>query len=199
MERQRRLAVFDFDGTITRTDSMVRFLWHSFGVWRSVCGVLACAPWIVGYFLRLVDGHNAKQRLLSHFLKGMPLPRFESLCAGFVSSYGAIIRPLAMQTVKSHLDCGDLVVVLTASVEQWVVPFFAGLGVTVIGTRLEVSPDGVLTGRLSTPNCYGAEKCRRLRSALTDDQRELPVEAYGDSRGDHELLEMAQWPHYREF
>ncbi len=199
MSRERRLAVFDFDCTITRADSMVRFLWFSFGMARCLWGTLLCTPWIVGYFLRLTGGHCAKQRVLSHFLKGMPLARFEALCTRFAAASGKIIRPTAMQAIVGHLRQGDAVVVLTASVEQWVAPFFAGLDVTVVGTRLEVDCNGMLTGRLLTPNCYGAEKCRRLRAALTPALLALPIEAYGDSRGDRELLDAAKWPHYREF
>ncbi len=199
MDRERRLAVFDFDGTITRADSMVRFLRYSFGMVRCLYGALLCSPWIVGYFLRLTGGHCAKQRVLSHFLKGMPLDRFETLCARFAASEGAILRQNAMRAIACHLRQGDAVVVLTASVEQWVAPFFAGLDVTVVGTRLEVDGNGMLTGRLSTPNCYGAEKCRRLRAALPPSLLALPIEAYGDSRGDRELLDAAKWPHYREF
>ena len=199
MDREKRIAVFDFDGTVTRCDSMVRLLRWAFGIGGCLWGALCCAPWIVGYFLHLIDGHQAKQRLLTHFLKGMTAEQFETKCRDFAAANADILRPTAMQTIDAHLAAGDHVVVLTASVEQWVAPFFRGRKVKVVATQLEVDAGGCLTGRLLTPNCYGAEKCRRLRAALTADQLALPIEAYGDSRGDRQLLAMARWPHYREF
>lgn len=48
----------------------------------------------------------------------------------------------------------------------------------------------------STPNCYGAEKVKRLLTKYPDrDFYRLVV--YGDSRGDRELLSIADESHYR--
>ena len=58
--------------------------------------------------------------------------------------------------------------------------------------------DGRLTGRFLTPNCYGAEKVNRIRQLLPDRQHYYLV-AYGDSRGDRELLAEADEAYYKPF
>ena len=66
----------------------------------------------------------------------------------------------------------------------------------VIATRLETDGVGRVTGRYDGGNCYGAEKARRLRALLGEAAVELY--AYGDSRGDREMLAMADHAYYRE-
>ena len=62
-------------------------------------------------------------------------------------------------------------------------------------THLEADAAGRLTGRLDGPNCRGPEKERRLRAWLTDRGLEkATLWAYGDSRGDRELLALADRP-----
>lgn len=73
--------------------------------------------------------------------------------------------------------------------------------IEVIGTKIEVT-DGRLTGRFLTPNCYGAEKVRRLQEAcprLATERGNYNVVAYGDSRGDREMLEFADEAYYKPF
>lgn len=46
------------------------------------------------------------------------------------------------------------------------------------------------TGRFATPNCWGKEKARRVEEWLSTRERGL-IYAYGDNRGDREMLAMA--------
>jgi len=76
---------------------------------------------------------------------------------------------------------------VSASPELYVAPVARRLGFdATLATRLQVGPDGLLTGRLVGRNCRGPEKVRRLQEWFGD---ETPVVfAYGDSRGDREML-----------
>jgi phosphoserine phosphatase len=81
-------------------------------------------------------------------------------------------------------------VVVTASPENWVsrlVPEFK-----VLWTKMEFNP--CFTGRFLTPNCYAQEKVNRILAAypeLETDRSSVYVTAFGDSRGDKEMLEFA--------
>jgi phosphoserine phosphatase len=57
---------------------------------------------------------------------------------------------------------------------------------------------GRLTGRFLTKNCYGQEKVRRVTQVLPKRDNYILV-AYGDSRGDKELLDYADVRHYKPF
>lgn len=195
----RRVVAFDFDGTYTLNDSLPLFLKWAFGKrcywWR----VLLCLPWIVLFKLRLLYGGQAKERLMGHFVKGMPQEKFQALGRDFAAHYQpTLTRPEAEHAMLRALDSGDQVMVVTASVIDWVKPWFQGRDVTVLATEMEVDADGRLTGRFATPNCNGAEKWRRIVEAVPDiEQRELV--AYGDSGGDRVMLAHADRAYLRDF
>ena len=97
--------------------------------------------------------------------------------------------------LRQRVPEGADVVIVSASIDNWVQPFCPQ--VTVLGTQIEVI-DGRLTGRFLTNNCYGQEKVNRLLT-LYPDRSTYHLIAYGDSRGDQQLLAFADEAHYRPF
>ena len=67
----------------------------------------------------------------------------------------------------------------------------------VLATQAALAHDR-LTGRSLSPNCYGSEKVRRLLQRFPDRQQ-YRLTAYGDSRGDREMLAFADEAHYKPF
>ena len=92
--------------------------------------------------------------------------------------------------------------VVSASIDNWVAPFFCheenGHHLSIVGTRIEVV-DGKVTGRFLTANCYGPEKVRRVQALLSRARDHYHITAYGDSRGDKEMLQYADERHYKPF
>ena len=194
----KRTVAFDFDGTYTLRDSLPCFLKASFGRWAYWKGLLLCLPWILLFKLGILKGGEAKERLIAHFVKGMPQDRFKALCEAFKAQKPTLQRPEAHRAMQQALASGDQVLVVTASLRDWVEPWFEGMGVQVLGTELEVGADGLLTGRFAKPNCNGDEKWRRLQEAVPDiTQREFV--AYGDSGGDKAMLSHADKAYLRDF
>ena len=195
----RRVVAFDFDGTYTLSDSLPLFLKWSFGKWRYWWGLLLCLPWLVLFKLRLLRGGQAKERLISHFVKGMPQEEFQALGRQFAAHYQpTLTRPEAEQAMNAALENGDQVLVVTASIIDWVKPWFKDRDVTILSTEMEVDADGRLTGHFACPNCNGAEKWRRIVEAVPDvEQRELV--AYGDSGGDRVMLAHADKAYLGDF
>lgn len=197
--KQQQLAAFDFDGTITLRDSFLDFLIKSRGRGKVAWGLLLHIPLICLYKLGFISNEKAKERLFSYFFKGLHQEKFLGLCEYYGERIPEIVNPEALACVRQHLSCGREVVIVTASVEDWIRPWALQVGIReVIGTRIEIGSDGRLTGKFSTPNCYGAEKVKRLRSAYPLRDTYL-LYAYGDSRGDRELLEFADYAYWREF
>ena len=50
----------------------------------------------------------------------------------------------------------------------------------------------------ATPNCYGPEKVRRIREVFPD-RDNYHLTAFGDSRGDKEMLDYADQGYYKPF
>lgn len=146
----------------------------------------------------LYPNWKVKQKVFAHCFKGMKLSDFNNWCARFAHDKASVLRPKGVQKIGEILEAGDRVVIVSASINNWVEPFFAGLsGVFVIGTMIE-NRDGVITGRFLTRNCYGEEKVRRLLQ-LYPERQDYWLVAYGDSRGDFELLDFANESHYKPF
>ena len=125
---------------------------------------------------------------------------FDRLCLSFARQNPQLLRPEGVATVKRILgEPETAVVVISASIDNWVRPFFDGFGgkVQVLGTQIEVA-DGLLTGRFTSRNCYGQEKVNRL-TALYPHRKDYRLTAFGDSRGDRELLAYADRGFYKPF
>lgn len=187
----KQLFAFDFDGTLTTRDTLIAFIRYACGTPRFLLGFLLHAPLLVLMKLRLYSNGKAKQRLFSWFFRGMPIETFDALCQSFASTHRHLLRPETVRLLQQALSEGSEVLVVSSSIDNWVQPFFPA--VTVLGTQIEVI-DGCLSGRFLTPNCYGQEKVRRIL-ALHPDRSAYRLTAYGDSRGDRELLAFADEAH----
>ena len=93
-----------------------------------------------------------------------------------------------------HLSrCGHEVVIVSASLDVYLDEVARSLGVAhLLCTGLVADERGRCTGHLRGANCRGAEKVARLRALFGDDDVELW--AYGNSRGDDEMLALAHHP-----
>lgn len=198
---RQRVVVFDFDGTLTRRDTLIEFIRYAKGTWRLLAGLLLFSPLLVLMKLHLYDNGKAKQRLFSYFFKGMRLDHFDALCGRFADdSRERLLRDDGLRLMEKEAAGGARVMVVSASVDNWVAPFFqGGVRPEIVGTKIGVE-DGRLTGLFTTPNCYGPEKVRRVQQAepgIAARRTHYYIVAYGDSRGDKEMLAYADEGHYR--
>ncbi|KAA3640209.1 MAG: HAD-IB family hydrolase [Bacteroidetes bacterium] len=193
-----KLVVFDFDGTLTKTDSMLELTRYFFGPIRFVIGMAFLSPVLVLYKLKLLPNWRTKQYYLTHFFGGMPLNEFQTVCDRFASEkIPNLLRPGVVETINTYKSKGHQLVIVSASAENWLTRWGDENHLTVIGTNLEVV-DGRITGKLNGRNCYGPEKVIRLKEEFDlDDFSEIIV--YGDSRGDRELMELATQSFYKPF
>ena len=193
-----KVYAFDFDGTLTRRDTLIEFIRFAKGDKAFLLCFLRYSPLLVLMKLGLYPNWKAKQRVFSHCFRGMAVDTFNSLCSRFACDKARLMRPKGMKKLREVLAEGGKVVVVSASVNNWVEPFFAGIGgVYVVGPMVE-EREGVLTGRFLTKNCYGEEKVTRLLQ-LFPERTQYWLTAYGDSRGDFELLDFANESYYRPF
>ena len=191
----KQVDAFDFDGTLTTRDTLLAFICYAKGTRAFLWGFLRHAHLLVLMKLRLYPNWKAKQRVFSYFFGGMSLDVFDVLCQQFAADNRHLLRPEGIQAVQQAQADGAEVLIVSASIDNWVQPFFPS--VKVVGTQIEVA-NGRLTGRFLTPNCYGEEKVRRIL-ALYPDRHEYHLTAYGDSRGDKQLLAFADEAHYKPF
>lgn len=193
-----KIVAFDFDGTLTHTDSFVAFLKFTSGSIR-IAAAFAAQPSLLGDYIATRDRGALKSRLLFKLLGAIPKRELEAWAASFAEAAGdELFRPDALAEWNRQDQPDRLRVIVTASPQILVAPFGELIGADrVIGTRLAFSDSGRLLPDLDGINCRGEEKMCRLREAFGP---ELDLEAaYGDTAGDREMLAAARHPHYRVF
>jgi HAD superfamily hydrolase (TIGR01490 family) len=194
------IAVFDFDGTITKKDTLLEFVKFSKGKKQFYLGFFLFSPLLVAMKLKLYPNWKAKQKLFSYFYKNIPVKQFNEWGNGFSSEINKIVRPKAMETIKLHKENGNKTIIISASVENWIKPWAEKIiGIeTIIATEIEIDKNGLLTGRFLTKNCYGQEKVNRLLEMFPN-RKDYKFIAYGDSRGDKEMIDFADEGFYNKF
>ena len=193
-----KLALFDFDGTITTKDSLVDFIQFAVGKPNYYTGLLKLSPLLTAYTLKLIPNHIAKEKLIAHFFKGWDSERFQELAEQYaLERIDAITKPDAVKKIEWHQKEGHRIVIVSASIECWLNAWCKNNHIELISTKLEVA-DGKLSGKFATKNCYGIEKANRVKEACNLENYDY-IYAYGDSRGDRELLALADESFYRPF
>ncbi len=192
------IAFFDFDGTITKKDSLPDFIKFSVGIQAYYLGLLQVSPWLAAFKLGFISNDKAKKRLWSHFFKGWSIDKLKKQADTYsLEQIDKISRPEAMAKIRWHKEMGHKVVIVTASMECWLHKWCLKNDLDLIATKAEVK-DGRLTGGFATPNCNYGEKVKRIKSQYTIEEYDS-VFAYGDSPGDKEMLSLARKKYYRLF
>lgn len=78
----KQLALFDFDGTITTDDSLIKFIRFVVGDAKTLWGMLLLSPMLIIYKLKLISNYKAKQmmwRSMMLVIKAIPERIFKGL------------------------------------------------------------------------------------------------------------------------
>ncbi len=190
----RRVAAFDFDGTITRRDTLVPFLLRTAGPWATLRGAATGAvAWLAGGRDRNARRAKAKQAYLRAVFAGTPIADLQERGHEYAAGLPDQFRPASLERIAWHRSEGHELVLVTASLRLYAEPAAMALGFDhVIAVDLDIDETGRATGAIVGVNVRGPEKATRLRRHLGDGPVELW--AYGDSDGDAELLAMADHP-----
>ena len=188
----RKYALFDFDDTLIRGDSIVKMCLFAFRR-----GLIA--PWelvkITGlsvlYLCGLTTAQKSKEAAM-HFLSGKSETEVEKLAEEFCEK---VLLPRLYQDgvkeLKEKAESGCEVWLISSSPAFYLQPLMKHLPITgVIGTRMHVL-NGMYTGQMAGENCRGVEKPLRLAEVLASRGDMLDYSqscAYGDSAGDAPML-----------
>ncbi len=194
----RVLSVFDFDGTLTRHDSFVPFLKFAFGKRVFLRRMLSLALPGLRYMFRRMSRDALKACLIRAFLTGVEAQWLARKAQEFCEvAWAELMRPAGLRAVAAELEAGAVVTLCSASPALVLKPFAERMGIGLIATELE-AVDGRLTGRIAGNNCRCENKVQRLQAVYGPLLR-YRLRAWGDTRGDRELLAAAQDAHWRHF
>lgn len=194
----KKIALFDFDGTMTTSDSLKDFIQYALGTPKYYLGLLTLSPVLIAYSLKIISNSSAKEKLVTHFFKGWDINQFTELADRFsFEKIDKVTRPKALEKIKWHQEKGHTVVIVSATMECWLKVWCDKNELDLIATKLDVI-DSKLTGKFATKNCYGIEKVNQVKNFYNLDLYDY-IYAYGDSNGDKELLALADESFYKPF
>ncbi len=190
----RSIAVFDLDGTVTRYDTFLPYLrgWcrrHRRRKWT--WAVLAA---LARYALMDRDRGRLKSELIVCLMSGATQAEVTEWTREFVDGIDDRMLCLgALEAIERHRNAGDLLILLSASVDLYVPMIGARLGFDeAICTGVAWRADR-LDGALTTPNRRAGEKLRCIQ-ALRARFPGSPIAAYGNSRSDLPHLRAVEQP-----
>ena len=128
-------------------------------------------------------------------VKGVRVDDLVALNADIVPKLMERVRPESMRLIEQHREAGRSTYIVSASPIELVEPLAKALGMTAgIGTR-SIITDGVYSGELDGPFCYGPGKVEAMQ--LLADLEHLDLDrcwAYSDSASDLPMLEAVGHP-----
>lgn len=190
------IALFDFDGTITSDDTFSKFIKCTLSKSKLARGYFILAPWIAGYRLGLVSGTQARKKIVNFVYSGEKVADFKKMGESYAQEViPGLVREMALQRIQWHLEQGDKVVVVSASLDFYLEPWCRQHGLDLICSSLETQGER-LTGNYARGDCAGAEKRIRVLEAY-DLKKYDKVYAYGDTKEDDELLSLADTKFFR--
>jgi HAD superfamily hydrolase (TIGR01490 family) len=138
---------------------------------------------------------NARDRVLG-FIRGQRQDDLLALNEVVLPALLSKIRPEARRLVDIHRHSGRSTYIVSAAPEELVEPLAVSLGMTAgIGTRGEIDDEGVYTGRLDGPFCYGAGKVDAIQELARWERFDLQqCYAYSDSASDLPMLSAVGHP-----
>lgn len=192
------IAAFDFDGTLTHRDSLLPFLHFANGTLATLKNIFLETPHLVLYTLGYLGRQTLKEAFLTRFLGGRNQQEIQSLAEQFAKQIlPKMVRPKGLERIQWHNNQGHRCILISANLDIYLKPWSRMNGFhDTIASLVDFSDEGLVTGRLMGLNCRGPEKVHRLTELLGSRDKYI-LYAYGDSEGDRELLNIADYPFYK--
>jgi HAD superfamily hydrolase (TIGR01490 family) len=192
-------ALFDLDGTVSNGDSILPMIRYAI---KTGFARKTHMPYVflafLGYSLHLLNDTKAKEMAIA-FLRGKTREQVQAFAENFCRD--VLLKRVyqgARDEIKARREEGLRVLLVTASPDFYLQPLIRELPLDgIIGTRADVTPEGVYTGRIAGLNCRNLEKPLRIAEYLAAGGFELDTEssyAYGDSGHDWPMMSLTKNP-----
>jgi HAD superfamily hydrolase (TIGR01490 family) len=191
-----RVALFDMDRTLVRTDTATLYVRYQRRVGEAgVRDVARVAYWMVQYTLGIIDAEAVASAVAVSYRGRSEAAMVERCRAWFRSDVLPHVGDAARAAVARHRSLGHVTAIVTGATRYAAEPLAEELGIEhVLATRLAVDGDA-FTGEVVRPMCYGAGKialAEELGERLGFSLGEAAF--YSDSITDRPLLERVGHP-----
>jgi phosphatidylglycerophosphatase C len=192
-----KLALFDFDGTLTTRDTIWPLaICLSEGQRKGYLKRFLLGVALLKLKLGLISNHSFKERFLRLLVEGESEERIKAVAQSFHrTQLDRILNRNVLQRLLSHTAVDDDVYLVSSNFDFFLRPLQQEWNVRgIFATDTEVL-DGKFTGRILGRACDGKEKLDRVLACLGE-RRTREAIAYGDSRSDSFLLDYVKTGHW---
>ena len=193
----KKLYLFDFDGTLTKADTLFLFLKH-YDSSKYFINFAKHIPLFIMLKLKMANAEKVKKSFVASILKGESQEKIDRKAASFFEeNYPNILRNKALEFIENTQSEHTESYIVTASLDIWVKPFAEKLQMKLIATEAKFE-NGIFTGHFKTKNCNGQEKVNRIKKAIQGQKFDKSI-AFGDTDGDKEMLAWANEGYFQFF
>ena len=190
------IALFDFDGTITKKDTYTAFLFFATSTPRKLIGVALLWPFLLLYKCSFFPGRRLRTMTTFVAFSGVSYKALGAKAKDFSASYiPKVLRPTTIKRFAEHKDKGDRVIIVSAGLDIYLKHWAEEQGAELICTELAREGDR-LTGLNVNGDCGGNNKVVLIKTKIDIAQYQL-IYAYGDTKEDLAMLALASHPFYR--
>jgi phosphatidylglycerophosphatase C len=190
------LALFDFDGTVTERDCFTDFLQGAAPPLRRVLGTVVLTPLLVGYRAGLLPVSTLRAAVVRVALSGVHCELVNVRGRDFAArEIPGRVRQWSHDRIEWHLQRGDVVALVSASLDVYLRPWCEARGIDLICNELERRGEH-FTGRCVGGDCGHEEKRSRVLARYRIEEFGA-VYAYGDTPDDFPMLSLADHAFYR--
>ena len=190
----KKIAVFDLDGTLTYKDTYVDFL--LFCMKKRPLRILRGGELILYlclYKAGLRSNHWLKAKYLGTVAGGLGGAEFDSLCDQFSArTIERNIKPKALAELNRLKVQGYTLILATASFGFYAERLFAELGMDhLLCSQAKLDASGRIIGALDGKNCLGDEKANRIQQLCEAEKWDDIELAYSDDLVDLPMFSLA--------
>ncbi len=191
-----KIAIFDFDGTITSKSTTLPFLHYIWG-YRFYGKLLKNLNTLITYKLKRINIDDLNTKIIQQFLMNFTQSELLDLGQRFSDEVMPnYILNSAIERLRWHKQQGHFCLLATSAYQIYIDPWATQQKFdAVVSTNIHFEQNKP-TGNLKGLSCYGPEKLNRIRELIGDAKINY---AYGDSEGDKEMLKAAEQSFYRHF
>lgn len=185
------LFAFDFDKTITKSDTILPICRFLTEYYNSIFLFRLIQFNFILFRLRLISSKKFKEKIVLLLLKGKSIDDIENIVSEFITTYiDELFNQKIIDLIKKEKNSGSTVIIVSSNLELFVKPVKKIFSIDqVYGTKIK-SCNSIIGEGIEGENCSGIRKAEIVNELKSKYQFENVI-AYGDSKGDFDMLRLA--------
>ena len=182
------IAIFDFDGTLIKRDSMVLFFLRYFNFsWKNILNLFQLALVTIKFFLKIYSQKKYKERFLDLVIDSSKIKDPEKIADDFSEYLLRLVFKDAKKEMSKLKENGFELVLLSASPDFYLEKIKDSLGFSKLICTKTNMKNGKIT--ICSEDCYGENKIKMLLDEYKkEDVNWEESYCFADNKSDRHLL-----------